>query len=615
LDTNASSDSSTLVDDQHVLKANYYHDHVTPAESPMITAPTVLLAPTPSSTAGYHMSHQCTGLQTHASSISADIMYHMTENDNVTALTDTDESTVDTHGNKKIVLTVRVGPFDSTTDCHTFTTKHGVYPSAVMLSFSQSMMSSTLLTNGCITIASTSGWSSMYYSPAAASSILHRVSLLNSDGFSYLAHHIPPHGEFMMAGNTVYVCWNHSIVHGELKPCWDHGSYMDPATSTSTLCGKPRLWDHSTNYLDPASCTLHGELITRYWKIHTTTTLLVYGEQIRPLDLSTNASTFIPQKAEDLTSKNSVDDSKKLDPHSILHGDAILSTSDEHYYWDSLILHGEFLPAHEVDPLIAHAFDWGPSFLLDGEIQFFLNEEEEIVFENTSTPYDRGILATCSSDLTVCDDDLVPPHIMALPDGIHTEYYGQPDPPSYISSSVVTDEKHDIVLHALDLVVVPVGSNDGVYYTPRPSRDHKNPLPPAEPPPEDPPPPAEPPPSPMCGNSRNSNASVLDEEQRNGIKHDNCINTGTVEKVMLAIMEFTKSWSSVNKNFSQYLVQVVLQPLIKVMLHGEILLLELVHYMNGDGDVLLNVYEERKQRQDVHIKFKRGTCYCFERRN
>jgi hypothetical protein len=151
-------------------------------------------------------------------------------------------------------------------------------------------------------------------------------------------------------------------------------------------------------------------------------------------------------------------------------------------------------------------------------------------------------------------------YIILLPDEMHTDHYGQVP---LLYSSIVTDEKYDMA-HALDLLV----AQDGVhYYTP--PRDHKDPLPPAEPPPEDPPPPAEPPPSPIIGGSY---THILVDVELNYIKHHCSITTGIVEMVMLTIMDFTKSWPPVNNNISQYLV--LLQFLIvEGMLHGEILLL------------------------------------------
>jgi hypothetical protein len=361
--------------------------------------------------------------------------------------------------------------------------------------------------------------------------------------------------------------------------------------------------------LDPAASNLHGELIPRYWKKQTILHLDVHGEQIIPLDDDT---TFLPRSE---STSNSVDDPDRLDPH-ILHGEVTLTSDDN---WDPLILHGESLSAPELDPFVAHVFDWSPSFHLDGEIQFL--DEEEIIFED-SVPVDHGIVSCPSA---------------------HTDT----DPPLIYSSIVTADEKYDMAHALLDLL----DAQDGVYSTP--PRDHKDPLPPAEPPPEDPPPPAEPPPSPIIGGS---NTNFLVDVELNCIKHHCSITTGIVEMVMLTIMDFTKSWPPVNKNISQCLL--VIQLIAEVMLHGEILLLliprctltppddewgaepalayttcvsqaelpcltnvlkmqgstllELVCYLNGDDeDGLLKNYEERKQRQDVHIKFKRGTCFCM----
>jgi hypothetical protein len=270
--------------------------------------------------------------------------------------------------------------------------------------------------------------------------------------------------------------------------------------------------------------------------------LHVHGEQIIPLD---HGTTFLHRSE---STSNSVDDPDKLDPHT-LHGEIIL-TSDGH--WDPLILHGEFLYAHEVDPFVAHVLDWSPSFHLDGEIQFL--DEEEIIFED-SAPYDHGIVS-CPSAPTDSDDPVL--YIIMLLDEMHTDYYCQ-GPLLY--SSIVTDEKYDMA-HALDLL----DAKDGVFYTP--PRDHKDPLPPAEPPPEDPPPPADPPPtSPIIGGS---NTDFLVDVELNCIKHHCSITTGIVEMVMLT-MEPIKSWLPVNNNISHYLL--LLQLLMEVMLHGEILLL------------------------------------------
>jgi hypothetical protein len=472
----------------------------------------------------------------------------------------TDESIADKHGNR-FLLTVPAGLLlDSAMIVH---------GELRLWDHSTSYLDPPAIDSSMIVHGELRLWdhsASSYFDPPATSSTLHgEITRYCTDHSSTNRHdgklRLLKELKLLDHTSTSYMDLATSTLHGELKKhcMWDH------TTTTILHHWKLRLWDHSTNYLDPAS-TLHGELITRYsWNQHTMIPH-VHGEQIIPLDHDT---AFL-QRSES-TSK-SVDDPDRLEPH-IFHGEVIGSILDS--YWDPLVLHGESLSTNEVDPFVAHVFDWSSSFLLDGEIQF-LDGEEEIIFE-ASAPFDHGIAPspayTGSDDPVLC--------IVVLPDEKHTDY-GQ-GPPLY-TSMVTADGEHEMA-HVLNLL----DAKDGDQEYP-PPKDHKDLPPPAEPPPAEPPPPEDPlPPAeePPSSSSDSTNTFLTDEKPDHP-KYYSATTASIVEivSVLLTCMEPTKSWLPVNENNGQYPLQ-LLAAVAMLLLYGEIWQLSMISKDDKDlGEVL-----------------------------